>query len=168
MTRLPQQLLRIMALRGGPQDLPANWSTAALTVLAYIALGMLADRMLQLGDSSMRSLFSIGLQVLVITGLLRIRGLHERLAQTIAAVAGTGSIFGLVSILLLAQAPAGNMPAGMAMLWFGLFIWSLVVDAHIYRSALSTTMSMGVLIAVLIFALNFIIIDALYPAAQAG
>jgi hypothetical protein len=29
-------------------------------------------------------------------------------------------------------------------------------------------MRMGVLIAVLIFALNFIIIDALYPAAQAG
>jgi hypothetical protein len=168
MTRLPQQLLRVMALRSGPQDLPANWGSAALTVLVYIALGMLADRMLQLGDTSIRSLLSIGLQVGAITLLLRVRGLQERLAQTITAVAGTGSLFGLVSILLLAQAPSGNLPAGLAMLWFGLFIWSLVVDAHIYRSALSTTMSIGVLVAVLIFALNFIIIDALYPAAQAG
>ena len=166
MIRLPQQLLSVIALRSGPQNLPAGWTTPILMVLVYVALGMLADRMLQLGDNSPRSLVSIGLQILSITLLLKFRGNLERLPQTITAAAGTGSIFGLVSIAMIAQAPRGSMPPGLAVFWLALFVWSLIVDAHIYRSALSTTMSMGVLVAVLVFALNFILIDALFPPAQ--
>lgn len=166
MTVILHQLLRIIALRSGPQDLPAGWSMAALMVLIYVALGMLADSMLQLGNSSMRSLFSISLQIIAITLLLQLRGYSQRLPQTITAVAGTGCLFGLVSIVLLAQSSGGSLPAGMATLWLGLFVWSLIVDAHIYRSSLSITMSLGVLLAVMLFALNFIVIDALFPAAQ--
>src|SRR5688572_25969903 len=140
MTTLLQQLLRIIVLRSGPQDLPAGWSTAALMVLVYVALGMLADSMLQLGNNSLRSLFSIALQIIAIGLLLQFRGYSQRLPQTIAAAAGTGSLFGLFSIVLLAQSSGGVLPPGMATLWLGLFIWSLVVDAHIYRSALSITM----------------------------
>ncbi|HKX56484.1 MAG TPA: hypothetical protein VJN01_10290, partial [Xanthomonadales bacterium] len=145
MTALLQQLLRIIVLRSGPQDLPAGWSMAALMVLVYVALGMLADSMLQLGNSSLRSLFSIALQIIAISLLLQLRGYSQRLPQTIAAAAGTGSLFGLMSIVMLAQSSGGALPAGMATLWLGLFIWSLIVDAHIYRSALSITMSLGVL-----------------------
>jgi len=166
MIRLLQELLRVIVLRSGPQDLPAGWSTAALMVLLYVALGMLADSMLQLGTSSLRSLLSIALQVAAITLLLRFSGHFERLPQTITAVAGTGCLFGLLSILLLAQSTGDSLPQGIAILWLVLFIWSLVVDAHIYRSSLSTTMSVGVMIAVMLFALNFIVIDALFPAAQ--
>ncbi len=166
MIRLLQQLLRVIVLRSGPEDLPAGWTPAALVVLLYVALGMLADSMLALGTSSLRSLMSIALQVVAITLLLRFSGHNERLPQTITAAAGTGCLFGLVSIVLLAQSAGDGLPQGIAVLWLALFIWSLVVDAHIYRSALSTTMSVGVLIAVILFALNFIFIDALFPAAQ--
>jgi hypothetical protein len=163
---LLQQLLRIIILRSGPQDLPAGWNTAALMVLVYVALGMLADSMLQLGTSSLRSLFSIALQIFAISVLLHLRGFSARLAQTIAAAAGTGCLFGLMSIVMLAQSSGGTLPAGMATLWLGLFVWSLVVDAHIYRSALSITMSLGMLLAVVLFAINFVVIDALFPAPQ--
>ncbi len=166
MIQLPQQLLRVIVLRGGPQDLPGGWSPAALTVLLYVALGMLADSMLQLETSSLRSLLSITLQIMGITVLLRFSGHAERLPQTITAAAGTGCLFGLMSIVLLTQSNGSALPPGIATLWLGLFIWSLLVDAHIYRSALSTTMSVGILIAVMLFALNFIVIDALFPAAQ--
>lgn len=166
MTTILQQLLRITVLRSGPQDLPAGWSTAALMVLVYVALGMLADSMLQLGSSSLRSLVSIALQIIAISLLLQFRGYSPRLPQTIAAAAGTGCLFGLMSIVMLAQTSGGTLPAGMATIWLGLFIWSLIVDAHIYRSALSITMSLGLLLAVVLFAVNFIVIDALFPAAQ--
>ncbi|MDZ4728354.1 MAG: hypothetical protein SH820_00185 [Xanthomonadales bacterium] len=168
MIRLPQQLLQVVAFRAGPQDLPPGWNTATLTVLLYIALGMLADSMLQLGNSSLRSLLSIALQIVAITLLLRFRGFSARLPQTIAAAAGTGCLFGLMSIVLLAQTSGASLPVGLATLWLGLFVWSLLVDAHIYRSALSIKMSQGVLIAVMLFALNFILIDAMFPAAQGG
>ncbi len=166
MIRLLQQLFRVITLRSGPQDLPAGWHSAALMVLLYVALGMLADNMLALGTSSLRSLMSIALQIAAISLLLRFSGHLERLPQTITAAAGTGCVFGLASIVLLAQSAGDSLPQGIAILWLGLFIWSLVVDAHIYRSALSTTMSVGVMIAVMLFALNFIVIDALFPAAQ--
>lgn len=166
MTGLIQLLVRVVFLRSGPQDLPSGWSTAVLMVLVYVGLGMLADSMLQLGSSSLRSLCSIGLQIIVIATLLKLRGFDQRLPQTITAAAGTGSLFGLVSIILLAQTTGGALPAGMATLWLGLFVWSLVVDAHIYRHALSITMSLGMLLAVVLFALNFIVIDALFPATQ--
>lgn len=166
MIRLLQQLLRVIALRRGPEDLPAGWSTAALMVLFYVSLGMLADNMLALGTSSFRSLVSIALQVVAISLLLRFSGHAERLPQTITAAAGTGCLFGLASIVLLAQSSGESLPQGVAVLWLALFIWSLVVDAHIYRRALSTRMSVGMLIAVMLFALNFMVIDALFPAAQ--
>lgn len=168
MIRLPQQLLRVVAFRAGPQDLPPGWNTAALMMLLYVALGMLADSMLELGNSSLRSLFSIALQIAAITLLLRFRGFSPRLPQTITAAAGTGCLFGLMSIGLLAQTTGESLPVGLATLWLGLFVWSLLVDAHIYRSALSITMSQGVLIAVMLFALNFILIDAMFPVAQGG
>lgn len=166
MISLLQQLLLLIAFRRGPQDLTPGWNTAALAVLLYVALGMLADSMLQLGTGSMRSLVSITLQIVAITLLLRFRGYPERLPQTITAAAGTGCLFGLISIVLLAQTSGGSLPPGMAILWLGLFVWSLLVDAHIYRSSLSITMSLGVLIAVVLFALNFMIIDAMFPAPQ--
>lgn len=164
--RLLQQLIQVMLLRSGPQDLPMGWANAALMVLLYVAFGMLADNMLDL-RSSLRSLFSIGLQIVVITVLLRFRGYAARLPQTITAAAGTGCVFGLASIVLLTQSSDGVLAAGVATLWLVLFIWSLVVDAHIYRSALSAKMSVGILVAVLMFALNFIVIDALFPVAEA-
>ena len=80
----------------------------------------------------------------------------------ISALSGVGLLFGLASILLMSLAdPAKNQP-GLALIWFGVFLWSLAVDAHIYRRALSITMSSGVLIAVLIFAVNFTLIQALF------
>ena len=52
------------------------------------------------------------------------------------------------------------------LVWFATFLWSLAVDGHIYRHALSTTMSLGMLVAVLIFALNFVVIEALFPTPE--
>ncbi|MCH7507112.1 MAG: hypothetical protein IID60_07420 [Proteobacteria bacterium] len=75
-------------------------------------------------------------------------------------MAGTGLIFGFGSVLLISQAePASNQPV-LTLVWFGVFLWSIAVDAHIYRHALSIKMNLGVLVAVLIFATNFILLQA--------
>jgi hypothetical protein len=43
-----------------------------------------------------------------------------------------------------------------------LFFWSLAVDGHIYRQALSSKMGTGLLVAVTIFAINFILLRLLF------
>ncbi len=97
---------------------------------------------------------------MVIATLLHLKKLSTRLPQTLSALAGTGLIFGFGSVLLISQAePASNQPV-LALVWFGVFLWSIAVDAHIYRHALSIKMNLGVLVAVLIFAANFILLES--------
>jgi hypothetical protein len=50
----------------------------------------------------------------------------------------------------------------LALLYLGLFAWSLLVDGHIYRHALSIKLGGGVLTAVLIFAVNFALLRAVF------
>jgi hypothetical protein len=162
MSRLFLRLLDIMRLRSGPQDLPAGWGLTIVLTLAYLAEGFIADQVLNESDSAPRSLVAITIQYLATSALLTFRDMGSRLPQTLTALAGTGAIFGALSIVLVMQATPGATQPALALVWFGAFLWSLAVDAHIYRRALSFTMSLGVLVAVLIFALNFIVIETVF------
>jgi hypothetical protein len=152
----------MLRLRSRPQDLGAGWATAAALVFAYVIQGFYADRTLTETDGSPRSLMVITVQFGVIATLLVLRNFSERLPQTLAALAGTGFIFGILSLILLSQAQPGEVQPNLALLYLGLFAWSLAVDAHIYRHALSVKMSVGVLLAVLIFGANFILLKTLF------
>ena len=163
MTRLIFRLLDIMRFRGGPQDLPSAWGLAILMAIAYVAQGYFADYLLDDTEVVPRAMVSVTIQFLITALLLQFRRQGSRFAQTVTALAGTGLAFGAISILIVLMAEPGAANPGLALLWYGTFLWSLGVDAHIYRHALSITMSLGVLVAVLIFALNFIVIEKLFP-----
>jgi len=115
-----------------------------------------------LGDAQSvpRSLIAITVQFLVIATLLHLKKLSTRLPQTLSALAGTGLIFGFASVFLISQAETGRNQPVLALVWFGVFLWSIAVDAHIYRHSLSIKMNLGVLVAVLIFAANFILLES--------
>jgi len=68
----------------------------------------------------------------------------------------------LLALLILVQLDPDRPQPGVALAYLGLFVWSLAVDGHIYRHALSIKMSLGVLVAVLIFAANFILMRAVF------
>jgi hypothetical protein len=68
-------------------------------------------------------------------------------------------VLGLLSYVFLAQAdPARDQPV-LALVWFGIFFWSLVVDGHIYRHALSISMAQGLLVAVLLLAASYVLVE---------
>ena len=160
--RLILTLLDMLRLRSGPQDLPAGWPLAAFLSLAYIAQGFVADRILGEVDGAPRSLLAVGVQFGIIASVLKIRNFQARLPQTLSALAGTGFIFGLLSLLILTRVKPGVPQPDIAMLYLGLFGWSLAVDAHIYRHTLSIKMGIGVLLAVLIFAANLILLRTVF------
>jgi hypothetical protein len=152
----------ILRLRSGPQDMPAGWMPAITLSLAYIAQGFWADRIFNEAETSPRSLLAIMVQFLIIAALLNIKKLKSRLPQTLTTLAGAGLIFGFLSIFLIHLADPEAIQPLLALVWLALFLWSLAVDAHIYRHALSITMSLGVLLAVLIFAATFILIQTVF------
>lgn len=155
-------LLDMLRLRSAPQDVPPGWLFAGTLTIAYIAQGFVADGILGESDGAPRSLLAIAIQFGAIALLLKARDFQARLPQTLTALAGTGFIFGLFSLLILSRVDPGQPQPDLALFYLVLFGWSLAVDAHIYRHALSIRMNLGVLLAVLIFAANFMVLNAVF------
>ena len=152
-------LARIMRLRSGPQDLPASWSLTIFLLSVYIVQNLVTGLQLEDDNAAAKSLLSVCLQIGVLTGLLYWRNSLERFAQTMSALAAAGVFFNIVTWILLSFSDqAANQPI-LASVWFVVFIWSLFVDAHIYRHSLSVQLSTGMLVAVLLLAASYVLIE---------
>jgi hypothetical protein len=165
---------RQLVLQRTPQDDP--WSPAALAaaLLAYALVDLLqatltaASRQAALG----MALLDIFLLVLFAGLVLQIAGKRVRLVQTVTALAGTGSLLGVVSLPLLQQAvraPQADGPGGALVLaWLMLLAWNLAVQAHIFRHALSTRYGIGVLLAGVHTVLAIALLETVFPRVGNG
>ncbi|MFC1776393.1 hypothetical protein ACFL3I_03515 [Pseudomonadota bacterium] len=162
MNRIFINLAGMLLLRSGPQNLPASWPLAIILVSAYMLQNLITGQQLEDDYAAAKSLLAISLQVVVLTGLLYWRRHLERFPQTLSALAGVGIVFNAITWALLTQSdPAANQPL-LALTWFAVFIWSLFVDAHIYRNSLSVPFSMGMLITVLTLAASYVLIEMIF------
>lgn len=162
MSQILLTFLDMLRLRSGPQDLPASRRFMVLLAIAYIAGGFIAGSVLGEPDYAPRSMVAIGVQFSFIIVLLNLKGLGDRIQQTISALSGTGFIFGMLSIYLLSLIDVEKPQVELAAFYMVLFFWSLTVDGHIYRQALSSKMGTGLLVAVAVFAINFILLRLLF------
>lgn len=162
MNGMLMNLAQLLRLRGGPQDLPASWLLTILLLTAYMVQNLVTGQQLEDQNAAAKSLLSVCLQVGVLTGLLFWRNHLERFAQTMSALAAAGIFFNIITwILLSLPDPAVNQPI-LAMLWLAVFIWSLFVDAHIYRHSLSVPFAIGMLVTVLILAASYVLIEMFF------
>jgi hypothetical protein len=76
-----------------------------------------------------------------------------RIVQTLSALSGAGTLLGLLALpLVLLSGPASteaSLPFALTLVWLLLSFWNLVVSAHIIRHALSTSLAIGVAMALL-------------------
>jgi len=152
----------MLRLRDGPQSLPVSWPLVILLLSAYMIQNLVTGQQLEDESAAAKSLLAISLQVAVLAGLLGWRKHTERFAQTLSALAGVGIIFNAITWTMLTRSdPALNQPV-LALAWFSVFIWSLFVDANIYRHALSITLSTGMLITVLTLAASYVLVEMLF------
>ncbi len=155
-------LANMLRLRGGPQDIPGAWQLTIFLVAAYLMQNLVTGSQMDDSNAAAKSLLAISLQVIVLVGLLYWRRHPERFSQTLSALAAVGIVFNLITWVLLSQSdPETNQPA-LAMVWFAVFIWSLFVDANIYRHALQVTLSIGVLISVITLAVSYSLIEMFF------
>jgi hypothetical protein len=122
-------------------------------------LGVFTGQRLGDGNSVAASLAVTALQFSAILVMLNIRKFPERLPQTLSAIAGIGILFTVLSFLFLSQADPDKQQPILALAWFSIFFWSLVIDAHIYKNAMSITMAQGMLVAVLLLASSYVLIE---------
>lgn len=160
-------LAQILRLRGGPQNLPASWPLMIVLLTAYLVQNLITGQQLEDQNAAAKSLLAIALQVVVLTGLLIWRKHPERFAQTMSTLALVGIFFNAITWGLLSLSdPTSNQPI-LAMIWFAVFIWSLFVDAHIYRNALSVPFAIGMLVTVLILAASYVLIEMVFIIGSA-
>ncbi|MEE4216089.1 MAG: hypothetical protein V2I48_00600 [Xanthomonadales bacterium] len=142
--------------------MPASRGFTVLLAALYIAGGFLAGGVLDEPEYAQRAMMAITVQFTSIILLLQLKGFRDRTQQTIGALSGTGFLFGLMSIYLLSLVNVEKPQVELAALYFVLFIWSIAVDGHIYRHALSSKIGTGVLVAVTIFSINFILLRTFF------
>jgi hypothetical protein len=154
MTRLLRYWLDLCLLRAAPQDGPASTFTLGFALTCYAMVSVLV----MTGGYGMLTGLGVALLELVLLAvfvmlLLYLLDKAARIRQTLAAMAGAGSLLGLIAFpLVLLQGPVneeGALPLFLSMLWLALLLWNLVVSAHIMRHALSTSFAMGLAVSVL-------------------
>lgn len=173
MNRLQTQLMSWVEqclLRRAPQDDPLSYPLLAGAMLAYLAV----DLVQALTSSDWRvafwmSMLDTSLMVLFAWLVLLVVGKTARLMQALTALAGTGALLGLLGFPLAQQAAKAHQtgdPMGALVLgWLLLFGWSITVQAHIFRHALSSRFGVGLLVACLHAALAISLLDYLFPRA---
>ncbi|MBS0395451.1 MAG: hypothetical protein JSR54_12550 [Proteobacteria bacterium] len=167
-----QSILRtlwdIALWRGGPRELPAAGPPLVVAAIAYGATSALQS-WLAVGPEHApeRGLADLAFTVLVVWLCLAVGRRPHRLAQTLLAVLGTGSLLAvpMTGVFLLARLLGHDDPLGAAVQLLGvpLIAWGLAVLAHIVRQALDAPLVVGVAVATTYYLVGYLLIEQLLP-----
>ena len=158
-------------LRRAPQDDDFSRPALAAALLAYVAVDLMQAVASSTGAAAVSlTVADTALTVLFAWLVLRVAGKTARFVQTLTALAATGALLGLVGLPLVLQAASLNRSgaegsASLAVAWLVLLGWSIAVQAHIFRHALSTGYSLGLAVAGLRVVLGIGLLGLFYPAA---
>ena len=165
-TRSVLDLVRdLCLLRRGPQDLPHSTNLLIATVIVALALDIaIATRFQPFASAFPRVLLSTSILLAMPYFALKLANLGERYVQTVTALIATSAVFTLLTVPIvigvgkLPQDPK-DLTAVQAMFgWISLVLvaWQLAVRGHILRHALNLPMRLGVLVAVVFFAIEML------------
>lgn len=156
---------RQVLLRRAPQEDPLSWRALAAALSAYVFVGLwqaayALDRLTVAAITLTEAAVMGGFTALV----LFLAGRSLRLGQTLTALAGTGALLGLVGWLLVSGEGGVQEPSGLLVLgrlaWLA---WTVAVQAHIFRHALSTRYGFGLMLAGLHTVLIIVVVETLFP-----
>ena len=167
------QLIRIFwdicRLKAGPQDLPKRLYLLVIAILAGIILDSLTTPIF-LPKLSVIDVIKVVVvyNIILLTAiylLLKLIGYAERATQTITAIAGTGLFISLV--LLPALLMMNSIDEQMKSISIFILIdnvWRIVVNAHIFRHALSVSLLLAMILSVSYLLFGALVADILLPA----
>lgn len=160
--------MEICLLRAGPQSLPVAPQFLAFMLVGYFLVDLLISRLsFGFGAAAAVSLLDLLLLAAFVQLVLRIVAKPERFNQTLAALAGTGQLLGLLALPLIrglsVAQTAGDTAPTLAWAWLAVLVWSLLVLGHILRHALAVSLMTGVGIGVLYSLVSVMIVRVVFP-----
>ena len=155
-----ERIVQIALLRAGPQDLPGG--TAPL-IAAFLLWWLLVVPMLLLAPEPLPpadAVLTFAIQLALVHLVLLVHRRPRRFAQTAQALFATGALIGLLNLPLW-LAPGPPIPAPFVLLAVTGLCWSLAVDGHVWRHALELPYAGGLAVAVLVFLLQIVALQAI-------
>jgi hypothetical protein len=158
----------ICRLHSKPQDLPASNVLLGFTLFFYAAVGG-ASLLMQYPviDALLLTIVDTGLLVILTSSLLYITHFSSRIKQTLAAVAGTNVVLGILSLPLVFWLAfyEGDMSLPVLLFW-GLMAWGFVIYTHILHHALEIEFFLCSLLTLVIYLLTYSILIQMIPLAK--
>ena len=112
-------------------------------------------------------LLDSALLVVFIQSLLLLLQRNARILQTLTAMAGSGCLLGLIALPLVLwgqPSEAEEQVSGLLLYaWLLLLVWNLLVAGHILRHALSTSLAIGIGVALLYALFSMQLVAVLFP-----
>lgn len=168
MLALVKPFVQLCLLRIGPQDLPASLVLLGVALAAHTLTGIVVSLMfLPTGAALVSGLVGTLLVCILTFSVLYIQRLRERVCQTLTAMAGAIALIDVTGIPVLgwlqSVQSAGASPGTPTLLLLFLTGWSLTVQGHILRSALSTRFMFGLILAIFFFWISYNVMRTLFP-----
>ena len=165
---ISKAFLDICLLRKGPQDLPKSTVLLVLSLFVYTLIDVLLTvQSRPFEHALMVSLVDVGFLLLVTSLILKQHQKLDRWHQTMTALFGTGVILGIFIFPLVFGGVQNQYEAWLQQIIVVLFlimvIWNVAVLAHIVRHAISTSMGIGIMIAILYIWMSSLLITMLFP-----
>jgi hypothetical protein len=145
----------IFVLAKGPQHLPSSYGLLATTLVAYaLARIGVAAYEVPIGAALNMGLVNTAVTVGIILVLLAVRGVSFRATQMLTAFAGIGAGFGFAVIIalgIISMVPEVPLFAGLiTVVTFPLTCINILINAHLFRESLSTSLAVGVGVALVL------------------
>ena len=158
----------ICLLRRTPQELPASAYLLGVSLCCYGLVSVLVSlQSYPFSSALLLAVVDLGLLVVFVWSLLFVQYKKARINQTLSALAGSGSLMGVIALPLLLIIGPGTVtepvPVPLVSLWLLLLLWNLFVMAHIIRHALSRSFAIGFGISLLYALLSMQVITTLFP-----
>lgn len=168
MLQLSRIFWGICRLKSNPQDLPKGIYLLVSAIFAGILVDSFSSSILiaKLSNSDILQavVFYNLASLLAVYFLVRLVGFRERGIQTVTAVAGSGVFISLVLLPALLVINTNTKAAtSFAFLILADNVWRIIVNAHIFRHALSIGLLMAMILSVSYLLFGVLIADFVLP-----
>lgn len=156
---LVRTLFDISLLRRGPEHLPRSTVLLGMTIAFWFFSALAALALIKRFDEAdfFHSVFSGMIGILCYAAIVVLNGKGPRLLQTCSAIIGVGALITLVFVAeyVLLTPFLGEGYAGLIATI--ILFWSVPVEGHIIARAIDRHWYIGILIAVSVFILQYLI-----------
>ncbi len=172
LSTISKAFLDICLLRKGPQDLPKSTVLLVLCFFMYTLIDVLLTVQARpFVEALMVSFVDVGFLLLVTFLILKQHKHLERWHQTMTALFGTGVVLGIFIFPLVFGGIQNQYEAWLqqiiVLLFLIMVIWNVAVLAHIVRHAISTSIGIAIMIAILYIWMSSLLITMLFPEISA-